>query len=218
MEKIFAILKTIFWRFYFLSKSSSAFKERNFLAKAAILLYLPFALFVTLAIVIAITRDPPTPEEKAESARQSEERRVLAEQADAEKKRKLEEEQQNAEIAAAEEKRKALAQLPLVTANEFAKKYSDNQVAANLEFKDKRFRISGVIHKIDDDNGHPRLSLFRNPNTGDDYDFAAPAITFKTEYYEAISKLKKRQKITAVCTGIDPSLGDHARANDCDLI
>jgi hypothetical protein len=171
-----------------------------------------------LVIIVAITRDPPTPEERAESARQAEERRILAEQTDAEKKLRAEEEKRNAQIAAAEQKKNELEQLPLVTANEFAKKYSDNQVAANLEFKGKRFRISGVIHKIDDDNGYPRLSLYRNPNTGDDYDFSAPAITFKKEYYEAISKLKKRQKITAVCTGIEPSLGDHARADDCDLM
>ena len=218
MEKLVELLKTIFWRCYFLSKSSSAFKEKHVLAKAAILLYFPFALFVTLAIIIAVTSAPQTPEQRAESARQTEERRVLEEQDRAEKKLKADENKRNAEIAAAENKRTELERLPLVTANEFAKKYTDNQVAANIEFKDKRFRISGVISKIDDDKGYPQLSLNRNPNTGDDFDYSNPAITFKKEYYDAISKLKKRQKITAVCTGLEPSHSDHARANDCELI
>jgi hypothetical protein len=74
------------------------------------------------------------------------------------------------------------------------------------------------VLKIDDDSGLPMLSLYRNPNTGNDIDFAAPSITFKKEYYDRISLIKKRQKIAAVCIGKEPSFGDHARAVGCELI
>lgn len=218
MEKIIDLLKTSFWRVYFLSKSFSAFKERNIFAKVAIFLYFPIALFLTSAIIAGIFQEPLTPEQKIEKERIAEERRILKEQTDAENKQKEEEDKRNAELAAIAAKKKELEQLPLVTANQFAKKYSDNQVAANMEFKGKRFRISGVILKIGDSRGYPQLSLYRNPDTGDDYDLSAPDIIFKKDYYEAISKLKKRQKVVAVCTGEEPSLGMYARASDCDLI
>jgi hypothetical protein len=218
MQRIIELLKTSFWRVYFLSKSFSAFKGRNIFAKFAILLYFLFALFLTSAIVVGIFEEPLTPEQKVEKERVAEERRILKEQTDLANKQKKEEDRRNAELAAVAAKKKELEQLPLVTANQFAKKYSDNQVAANMEFKGKRFRISGVILKIGDSGGYPQLSLYRNPDTGDDYDLSAPYIIFKKDYYEAISKLEKRQKIVAACTGEEPSGGQYARASDCDLI
>jgi hypothetical protein len=208
MEKFIDLLKKIFWRCYFLSQSASAFKEKHFLIKIAILPYFLLAVFITVGVVfIEIPRAFSTPEERAEEAR-----------LDAERAAKKQEEQQNATILEAENRRRELDRLPHVTAIQWAQKFSDNQIAANKEFLDKKFRITGKIRGFTDDDGDAMVILDRNTYTGKDYDFALPVIKFRKGNADRVILLKKGDTVSAVCIGYEPGYRGEARADKCKLI
>lgn len=227
MQKLLKFLKTaelIFCRVFLLSASVSAFDARRKVTQ-----YLIYAYAVFLGIFILVAKDKALEKffpEVVERRRQEQlmkvkerEQELATEEIEkARKENQLAEEEQKKQSQAIEKIRKESESLPHVTAITFAQKYSDNQLAANKEFLGKRFKITGKIIKIDDRKGFPYVHLYRNVDTGPDYDYAAPAIVFKKEYYDRVSLVKKRQKITAICTGAEPTYGDYARAEDCDFI
>ena len=227
MEKLLKFLEkieAIFCPIFLLSPSFSAFEARRKVTQYLIYVYATFlVVFILIAKDRVLEKFFPQEAERIKQERlikwkKQEEERAAEELEKVRREKQLAEEEQKNQSQAIEKIRKDSENLPQVTAITFAQKYSDNQLAANKKFLGKKFKITGVILKIDDRQGYPVVHLYRNVDTGPDYDYAAPAIVFKKEYYDRVSLVKKRKKITAVCTGAEPTYGDHARAEDCDLV
>ncbi len=227
MQRLLKFLEkaeAIFCRIFLLSASVSAFDARRKVTQYLIYVYAVFLIvFILVAKDKALEKFFPEEVERRRQERlmkvKEREQELAAEEIEkARKEKQFAEEEQKNQSQAMEKIRKESESLPQVTAIAFAQKYSDNQLAANKEFLGKRFKITGKIIKIEDAKGYPFVHLYRNVDTGSDYDYAAPAIIFKKEYYDRVSLVKKRQKITAVCTGAEPTYTDHARAEDCDFI
>ncbi len=98
-----------------------------------------------------------------------------------------------------------------VTAQDIAKAYDENTVAADLRFKGKKFKVTGTVSDINTDfMGDPYVTL-RGANQ-----FTAPHFAFDKDNASVLAKLKKGEKITLVCTG----KGDVAKtpmSGDCAL-
>jgi len=134
-------------------------------------------------------------------------------------------EQKAAEIAAreqksvqqAEVKRKQLKQeiaaLITVTASDIAAAYNANTVAADQKFKDKKFKVSGVVVDINTDfMGNPYVTLRGGVNQ-----FMQPQFRFEKSNTAQLANLKKGAKVTLVCIG----KGDVAKtpmSGSCSLL
>lgn len=101
------------------------------------------------------------------------------------------------EKQAAEARARELASLPMVTASQIAQAYEENTVAADQMFKDKRFRVTGVVASINTDFlGKPYITLRGGVNQ-----FMEPQFSFETENPNRVAALRKGSKVTLVCHG-----------------
>lgn len=164
------------------------------------------AAFLGLMVLGMIVNATKTPEERA--AEQAAREQDKAEKAAA----KEEAAKANAAQEAAAEQEK-LAALPSVTAREIAAAYEANTVAADLQFKGKKFKVTGTVGDINTDIlGRPYLTLRGGVN-----EFMEPQFAFEKNAATELAKLKKGQKVTLACTG----KGDVAKipmSDSCALI
>lgn len=120
--------------------------------------------------------------------------------------------QQRAQLKAEQEAREIEA-LPLYKASELARAYADNTVAADQEFKGKRFKVTGTVDAINTDFlGKPYVSLRGGVNQ-----FMEPQFAFDKDQVDDLAELRKGMKVTLVCTG----RGDVAKtpmSRDCNLL
>lgn len=115
--------------------------------------------------------------------------------------------------AAAEQERKAMESLPAVTPRQMAEAYEANTVAADQQYKGKRFKVSGAVQDINTDfTGNPYITM-KNPSN----QFSSPQFGFDESAAPALAKLRPGDKVTLICTG----RGDIAKtpiAGDCILM
>ncbi len=128
------------------------------------------------------------------------------------------EEARQAKVQAAAEAKAAAEQkdldaMPTFTPRDLAKAYEENTVAADQQFKGKRYKVTGVIDEISTD-------LFDTPyiglRAGSDV-FLHPQFRFSKDSNNQIAKLKKGMKVTVACTGS----GDVVKtpmSRDCTLL
>jgi hypothetical protein len=102
--------------------------------------------------------------------------------------------------------------LPTYTAMEIGKAYDANTVAADAKFKDKRFKVTGVVTDINTDlMGDPYIEM-----EGSD-EFSSPQFAFDKDSAGALANLQKGSRVTVVCTG----QGDIAKtpmSDSCQLL
>lgn len=155
-------------------------------------------VIVTVAGLGLVTGCTETPEQRAENARKEQQRA---------------EQRQAAEAQAKADAKKALEALPQVTARELTLAYSQNTVAADMKFKDKQFRVSGVVKEIATGlMGDPYLVLAGGVN-----EFMEPQFHFSKSESEALARLKQGATVKLACTGN----GDVAKtpmSGDCKLL
>jgi hypothetical protein len=134
-----------------------------------------FFALVGLGLVLDALK---TPEEKAADAAKSEQVKV-----------------QDA-AAKKEQAQKEQAALPLVTASQLVEAYEENTVAADLQFKGKKYKVTGTVGDINTDfTGDPYITL-RGGN-----EFLAPQFGFEKSAAADLAKIKKGDKVTMVCEG-----------------
>jgi hypothetical protein len=107
--------------------------------------------------------------------------------------------QQNEQQAAqqVEEAQKTVEALPEFTANELANAYDQNTVAADQQFKDKQFKVTGTVSDINTDiMGDPYITL-----SGGQNQFMEPQFQFEKSAQASLAKLRKGDKVTVACTG-----------------
>lgn len=113
----------------------------------------------------------------------------------------------------AQRQRSEIASLPLVAASQIAQAYEENTVAADQVFKDKRFRVTGIVSSISTDFiGRPYVTLRGGVNQ-----FMEPQFSFSKDSSSQVAALRKGNKITLVCRG----RGDVAKtpmSDDCLLL
>lgn len=91
---------------------------------------------------------------------------------------------------------KELDSLPSVTAGQLTKAYEENTVAADQQFKGKKFKVSGTVADINTDiTGDPYITM----NGGNP--FMAPQFGFEKSDAAQLAKVKKGSKVTMVCEG-----------------
>ena len=99
--------------------------------------------------------------------------------------------QQRAQLKAEQEAREIEA-LPLYKASELARAYADNTVAADQEFKGKRFKVTGTVDAINTDFlGKPYVSLRGGVNQ-----FMEPQFAFDKDQVDDLAELRKGMKVT----------------------
>lgn len=152
-------------------------------------------IFVSLVVIGVIADALKSPEQKAADAAQS---------------------AQAAEQRAEQERQQAIqeaASLPTVTAHDIAVAYEENTVAADQNFKGKKFKVSGTVADIlTDFSGDPYLTLRGGVNQ-----FMEPQFSFDKAALNQLASLKKGSKVTLVCTG----RGDIAKtpmSGECSLV
>lgn len=97
------------------------------------------------------------------------------------------------------------------TAVELANEYDKNTVAADNKFKEKRFKIRGVIAEISTDMFDNAVITMKS---GDDFGFNNPQLTLKESEKAEAAGLSAGQNATLICIGA----GDVAKtpiADDC---
>lgn len=153
-----------------------------------------FVGLIALAILGAIVAPEQTPEQKAATQAERDQKKAAEAQATAEKARQ------------------EAASMPTVTSQQYAKAYEDNTVAADQQFKGKKFKVSGTVTDINTGiTGNPVLVL-RGAN-----EFMQPQFEFDKSALNDMAKLKKGNKVTLMCTG----RGDVAKmafASDCTML
>ena len=99
------------------------------------------------------------------------------------------------------------------TARELAMAYDENTVAADAQFKGKRFSVSGVVADINTDfMGRPYLTLKGGVNQ-----FMEPQFQFDKDASAALAKVRKGARVVLECEGN----GDVAKtpmSDDCELV
>lgn len=84
-----------------------------------------------------------------------------------------------------------------VTADELAKAYDANTVAADQRFKGVRFKVHGTVGDINTDMfGNPYVTLHGGVN-----EFMEPQFQFDESQKGELAKLKKGAVVTLICTG-----------------
>ncbi|QKV52375.1 OB-fold protein [Comamonas antarctica] len=103
--------------------------------------------------------------------------------------------------------------LPTVTATEMVKAYEANTIAADQQFKGKKFKVTGTIGDINTDiMGNPYLVLRASGNP-----FNQPQFSFDKGASAQLANVTKGSKITLICTG----KGDVAKtpmSGSCSII
>lgn len=100
------------------------------------------------------------------------------------------------EIARREEMERLNA-LPLVSAAQIAQAYEENTVAADQMFKDKWFRVSGVVDSINTDFlGKPYITLKGGVNQ-----FMEPQFGFDKDQASIVAGIRKGSKVVLACEG-----------------
>ncbi|WP_174998990.1 OB-fold protein [Rugamonas aquatica] len=106
-----------------------------------------------------------------------------------------------------------VAALPSVTAHDMAVAYDENTVAADQQFKDKAFKVTGTVAEINTDIlGRPYLTLRGGVN-----EFMEPQFAFDKDAGPQLAKLKRGAQVEMTCTG----RGDMAKipmSDSCSLI
>ena len=96
-----------------------------------------------------------------------------------------------------QEAQSAVEALPEFTAADIANAYDSNTVAADQQFKDQKFKVTGVVSDINTDfMGNPYITLQGGQNQ-----FMEPQFKFDNSQQDALAKLKKGDKVTVACTG-----------------
>ncbi len=152
-------------------------------------------VFVGLIVLGAIIDATKSPEQKAADQAAREQEKAAKAQAQA------------------EQVKQELANLVTVTASELASAYDNNTVAADQQFKGKKFKVSGTVSDINTDfMGAPYLVLRSSGNP-----FMQPQFGFEKEAAAQLAKISKGSKVVMVCTG----KGDVAKtpmAGNCSLL
>jgi len=155
-----------------------------------------------LAVLGMITNALKSPEEKAADKAAAAQHQVERQQAEAAKRQ-----------SAIDAEKKALAEMPVVTAQALASSYDANTVAADARFKGKRFKVTGTVSDINTDfSGDPYVTLRGGVNQ-----FMEPQFGFEKSDSGQLAALSKGSKVTMVCTG----KGDIAKtpmSEDCSLL
>ena len=106
-----------------------------------------------------------------------------------------------------------MASIPAITASGIAVAYNENTVAADQQFKGKKFKVSGVIVDISTDfMGDPYVTLRGGVNQ-----FMEPQFGFEKSDAAQLANLKKGSKVTLICIG----KGDVAKtpmSGSCSLL
>lgn len=90
-----------------------------------------------------------------------------------------------------------MAALPAVTAASIASAYSENTVAADQQFKDKKFKVTGTVVDINTDfMGNPYITLSGGVNQ-----FMEPQFGFEKSDAPKLANLKKGSKVKLICVG-----------------
>lgn len=92
-----------------------------------------------------------------------------------------------------------VAEQPLlqVTAQQLAQAYDRNTVAADQQFKGKRFKVTGVVDAINTDMfGNPYVTLRGGVNQ-----FMEPSFRLDEAYTDFAAKLHSGMRISLICTG-----------------
>lgn len=108
-------------------------------------------------------------------------------------------EQQNAQRAAQQQAQvqQEAAAMPVVTAADIAKAYNENSVAADQQFKGKKFKVTGTVTDINTNfMGEPYLTLRGSVNQ-----FMEPQFAFKKGDSAQLATVKKGAKVTLICVG-----------------
>ncbi|TFW32921.1 OB-fold protein [Massilia horti] len=162
-----------------------------------------FLALIVLGVIVEATKSP---EEKA-ADRAALEQDKIASAAAKEEKAKAKAE------AKAERARKKLEALPDVTAHDIAVAYNENTVAADEQYKDKEFKVTGTVSDINTDLfGRPFLTLRGGVN-----EFMEPQFAFDKSAGSQLAKLKKGSRVTMTCTGRG-DIAKVAMADDCTLV
>ena len=97
-------------------------------------------------------------------------------------------------------------ELPVeITAQELFREYQANEVAANLKYKGRELKITGVIDSI-------QAGLYDEPIivliAGGEFDIASVQADLKDSEHDKAVDLRRRQQITLICVGASEVLGD----------
>jgi ribosomal protein S1 len=137
------------------------------------------SLFGVLIVLGMIADAVKSPEQKAAEATARQERKT----------------QQAAQKV--QEAQSTVEALPEFTAADIANAYDSNTVAADQQFKDKKFKVTGVVSDINTDfMGNPYITLQGGLNQ-----FMEPQFKFDKSQQDALAKLRKGDKVTVACTG-----------------
>ncbi|MYM42168.1 OB-fold protein [Duganella qianjiadongensis] len=97
----------------------------------------------------------------------------------------------------------------ILSAKQLFLEYQENEVAADLKYRDKRFKIKGIVHKIR--KGVLGGILVDIATVDKEDDLIAP---FEKEFEDFVSKLSRGDKVILECTGQGFFLGKPS-LNDC---
>lgn len=100
--------------------------------------------------------------------------------------------------------------LPRYEASDLASAYDDNTVAANAQFKGKRFIVTGVVEDISTDfMDRPYITMVSRQHL-----FSEPRFSMKRGHDNYAASLQKGQTISLECTGNGDILKT-ASSKDC---
>lgn len=151
--------------------------------------------FVGLIVLGAIINATKSPEQKAAEAAASEQEQAK---------------QAEEKLAQA---RQEMAALPTITASDLATAYKENTVAADMQYKDKKFKISGIVTDINTNiMGDPYVTLKGGVNQ-----FQEPQFSFEKSEAAKLANLKKGSKVTLVCIG-KGDVAKTAMSDSCLLV
>lgn len=117
-----------------------------------------------------------------------------------------------ADQAAAEQQRLAEIQAQTVSAVQISKEYNDNEVAADLKYKDKTLYVSGVLDNVSKGLGGGMYLILK----GETYSFVSIQCSFDDKYTSELAALSPGQSllIKGKCTGVFGNVG----FTDCQLV
>lgn len=95
------------------------------------------------------------------------------------------------------------ARIQRVTAKEIARKYADNEVAADQEFKGKTVLLEGIVQDIQSGIGDEPFLVFNGVNM-----FLGPQAKFKTPDIQRIANIRKGEKQRLVCVAAGEAIGN----------
>lgn len=103
-------------------------------------------------------------------------------------------EQKAAEI---KQSKQEMAGVPAITAANIAAAYNENTVAADQQFKGKKFKVRGTVNDINTDfMGDPYITLRGGVN-----EFMEPQFGFDRSEAAQLINVKKGSTVTMICVG-----------------